>query len=1145
MKQKLLRVTFMKFTFYSFFIGMTYGHSQMLSSINQTLEESGKFYQTTNRQLGEVLTEIKQIYQVDIMYELKTVEGVTVSHKLIDLNQSLEKNLEKILFPIGLNFKKYNKTSYVIKSDKKKKILGLSLETNTEKKIADTDSRLDNLANIEELSNLTPTPVALKSIQRNIKGIVTDENGEGLFGVTILIKGTSNGTSTEADGSFNLSIPNEGATLIISYIGYLTQEISIINQNNIEVFLKLDSKVIDEVVVIGYGTRKKTDLTGSVTSLGSKDFKDQPIYRVDQALQGRAAGVSVVNNAGAPGGDVSIRIRGSNSILGDNNPLFVIDGFIGADFNNINPRDIESIEVLKDASSTAIYGSRGANGVIIVTTKKGTQEKVLIEYTSTFTNASVLKKFDLLSAYDFAILVNQKNKDLNLNPIFTQDQITNFQNNGGTDWQNEIFRTALGQEHQLSISGGNLKTNYFVSGNLFDENGVILNSGFKRIGIRSNINSKVSEKLNISLNFSAIQKQSTNTQGADGKNSVLTQALAWAPTTPIYDQFGNFTISDPVGSIAYNPVALSLDRVSDYVSTNGIIIGRANYQIIRGLTFDLLLGADYLSGNGGYFGNNSISNNTPYNGRYTSETINIQNSNILSFNRLFNKVHNLTITGVLESQSFKNKGFNANANNLLFPNLSYDNLTLAGTITSSASYSKSGLLSYIGRLNYSFKDKYLLTASLRRDGSSKFQEKNKFSTFPSAAIAWKVSEEPFMQNLSFFEQLKLRLSYGITGSQAINPYGTLSSYYSDAGTSFNNTALLPNLLIGNPGNAGLKWETTKSLDAGLDMSIFKGKLTLSFDYYKKNTSDLLMPLPVPAYIGGGNIISNVGEIQNSGLELSLNATPVSNMNFSWTTTLVSSFLKNKVISLGEQKIYYYRSNIGAGLSTQPEFALVPGYGVGSYWGLKYLGTWKSNELETAKLFGNKPGDARYEDVNGDKKINSSDFQIMGNGMPKTSIGWNNTFQYKGFSLNVFIQALMGFDKLNYTYGASIAQSADARQATLSDIKNRFVLGSNENSDIPAFSSSSVNYLQSTRFLEKGDFIRIKNLNLSYDLPADFIKKCSLKIYLGGINLFTFTKYKGIDPESSSSTSGTDLRQGIDYGSYPNAKKLFAGIVLKF
>jgi TonB-linked SusC/RagA family outer membrane protein len=505
----------------------------------------------------------------------------------------------------------------------------------------------------------------------------------------------------------------------------------------------------------------------------------------------------------------------------------------------------------------------------------------------------------------------------------------------------------------------------------------------------------------------------------------------------------------------------------------------------------------------------------------------------------------LTITGVLESQSFQNQGFSSNANNLLFPNLSYDNLTLAGTISSSATYSKSGLLSYIGRVNYSYKDKYLLTASLRRDGSSKFQENNKFSTFPSAAVAWKISEEPFLQNLTLFEQLKLRLSYGVTGSQAINPYGTLSSYYSDAGTSFNNAALAPNLLIGNPGNSILKWETTESFDVGLDVSILKGKVTLTVDYYKKNTSDLLMPLPVPAYIGGGNIISNVGEIENSGLEFSIFSTPVRSANFSWTSNLVTSFLKNKVVSLGEQKIYYYRSNIGAGLSTQPEFALVPGYGVGSYWGLKYLGTWKSNESDAAKLFGNKPGDSKYEDVNGDKKINSSDFQIIGNGMPKTSIGWNNTFQYKGLSLNVFIQALMGFDKLNYTYGASIAQSADARQATLSDIKERFITGTNEDSDIPAFSSSSVNYLQSTRFLENGNFVRIKNLNLSYDLPTDLFKKCSLKLFVGGINLFTITKYKGIDPESSSSTSGTDLRQGVDYGSYPNSKKLFAGLVLKF
>jgi TonB-linked SusC/RagA family outer membrane protein len=992
----------------------------------------------------------------------------------------------------------------------------------------------------EEIKQETQVPLALE-----INGKVTDESGSPLAYASVVVKSTNKGTATDKDGKFSISVDNAGDILVFSYVGYVTIESKVAKSGTLNIVLKLKDNRTEEIVVVGYGTRKKSDLTGAVSSISTKDFKDQPIYRIDQALQGRASGVQVVNNAGAPGGDVSIRIRGANSILGDNNPLYVIDGFIGADFNNINPRDVESIEVLKDASGTAIYGSRGANGVVLITTKKGSKDKTAIEFTSIFSSAKVLKNFELLNAVDFATTVNQKNADLNLNLIYTPTQIDDFRKNGGTDWQNEIFQTAPGQERQLSVSGGRDKTNYFVSGNYLNENGVIIGSGFKRYSLRSNFSSNITDKLKVSVNMSGVRKVATNTQGADGKNSPLTQALAWAPTTPVRDNAGNYVVSDPVGSIAYNPVALSLDRISENATTNGNVNARANYEILKGLTLDVLLGVDYISGQGAFFGDKSVSNNIPYNGRYTTELINLQNTNMINYNHIFNKVHNFTITGVFENQSITNNGFSSSANNLLFPNLTYYNLTLAGTSSSAATYSKAGIVSYIGRVNYSFKDKYLLTASVRRDGSSKFQGDNRYSTFPSAAFAWKISEEPFIKEKGFFDQLKLRLSYGVTGSQAIDPYATLSTYKNDPGASFNNAVLTPSLLIGNPSNADLKWETTKAFDAGLDIGILKGRLGITIDYYKKNTSDLLMPLPVAAYLGGGSIVSNVGEIQNSGWEFSFNSSPVRNNNFTWTSNFVLSFLDNNVVSLGGQDIYFYRSNVGAGLSTQPEFVLKPGYGVGSYWGLKYLGTWKPAEAATATLFGNKPGDSRYEDINGDNKINSSDFQIVGNGMPKTSLGWNNTFQYKSFSLNIFIQSLLGYDKLNYTYGAAIAQSADARQATLSDITARYIKGNNESSDIPAFSSSSINYLQSTRFFEKGDFVRLKNINLSYDLPASLLKKVGIKVFIGAINLYTITGYKGIDPESSSSTSGNDLRQGIDYGSYPNSKKFFAGVVLKF
>jgi len=981
--------------------------------------------------------------------------------------------------------------------------------------------------------------------QKIVTGRVTAGDGSALTKATVQIKGKTNAAvTTDDNGKFSISAtPTD--ILVVSFSGYKTKEVPVGNRDELLVSLEQAVSQLDDVVVIGYGTIKKKDLTGSVSRISTKDFKDQPVNRLDQALQGRAAGVEVTNSTGAPGGDVKIRIRGSNSILGDNNPLYVIDGFIGADFNNINTDDIASIEVLKDASSTAIYGSRGANGVVLITTRRGNARKPEIDLGYTNYTSVASKKYNLLNAADFAQTVNARNQVLGLAPTFTQAQVDGYRVTGGTDWQDEIFRTAPGQEYKLAVLGGNGKNTYNISANYLNQDGVVVNSGYKRYSLRSNLTSQVNDNLSIRLNIAVLRREHLN-NAIQGKSSPINQALAWAPTTSVRDSSGKYIINDPVGSIFQNPVALAYDQTNQFNITDGTLVGGANYKFLKDLSFDVSFGVDYQNQQGKYYNGPSITGNLPTASRTSSEVTNLQNTNNLSYSHIFNGEHSLSVTAVFEQQKYTTTGFNANSSNLTFPNLGYDNLALSASQSAGSNYSKSNLVSYLGRVNYAFRGKYLLTASIRRDGSSKFQDPHKYGTFPSAAVGWTMSEEPFIKRLNLFGTLKLRGSYGVTGSQAINPYATLATYLNDqysAGNSFNNSSTSSGIVIGNASNPNLKWETTTANDLGLDMSFFDSRLSFTADGYIKYTKDLLVSLPLPAYIGGGSIISNVGKVKNSGVEFSIEGMPIASAHFSWTSTFNVTFQKNVVQNIGSLKNIFSSSNVGSGLSPQPEFIIMPGRALGTYWGLRYLGTWKPKEVAEAALYGAKPGDSHYQDLDGDHAITTTDYQTIGNGLPKQLLGWNNTFNYKGFELNIFFQGVFGVDKLNYSYGASVTPNSDARQVTNADIKGRYIPGVNETSNIPAFSATDKDYFESSRFIEKGDFIRLKNLNLSYDLSSKR-KGIQVKIFAGATNLFTITKYKGYDPESSNAGSGSDVARSIDYGSYPNTRTYILGTTIK-
>ncbi|NIG53857.1 TonB-dependent receptor [Chitinophaga sp. Cy-1792] len=985
-------------------------------------------------------------------------------------------------------------------------------------------------------------PLGMWAQTKKITGTVKDDTGVPIPGISVQVKGKTTGAMTNASGYFEIDA-QPAETLTFSAINYNRQEIPL-NNVSLPLIITMASRVntINDVVVVGYGTQKKRDLTGSISSVSTRDFKEQPVVNVQQILQGRAAGVQVVSNAGAPGGEVSVRIRGNNSIKGDNNPLYVIDGYVGADPSTVNPNDIETMDILKDASSTAIYGSRGANGVIVITTKRGKAGKTSIDFMSQFSSAQVLKKLDLLNAADFATTANANAAANGTTPIYTDAQIANFKSNGGTNWQDQIFRTAPAQEYQLSISGGNDKTRFYTSGNFLNQQGIIINSSLKRYALRAAVTSQLYKKLQLHVNAYAVRNETMNT-GITGRDAPITQAIAWAPTVPVRDSNGAYTLNDPVGSISFNPVALATDqRRVTYNSTFATIAG-LKYEFVPGLTFDMTGAVNY--GNVqtmNYTGASISSARTANAGRGSTENIGIQSTNNLTYSHLFNNAHQLTVTGVMEYQYFTANGFNANGNSLTYPGMEYYNLALAQTYGVGTNYTDYKLLSYLGRVNYDYKGRYYFTAGVRRDGSSKFQNGNQYSTFPSVGAAWKLSEMDFMKSVHFLNNLKIRTGYGVTGNQAINPYQTLTTY-TNVSTTIIPGSVTPGIVLGNPGNPGLKWETTRQWDLGIDADMFDNRLSLTADYYNKNTSNLLLSVPIPNYMGGGSVLSNVGKVNNRGIELAVSGDIIRNGSVTWNSAFNISFLRNRVVSLYSDKSIPSGTNIGSGLSPQPEFMIIPGQPLGTYWGLTYQGTWKPDEAAAAAAYGNVPGDSKYLDLDGNKIIDGSDYHIIGHGLPKYSWGFNNTINWKGFTLNIFVQSLGGYDKLDYTYAAGITANSDMRQATIADIKNRYIPKQNETSDIPAFSKTNKNYTVTTRFLEDGTFIRFKNISLSYELPPSMVKQARITVYLRAANFITITKYKGFDPETNSvaTGAGSDVNQSIDYGSYPNAKTITAGV----
>jgi TonB-linked SusC/RagA family outer membrane protein len=964
--------------------------------------------------------------------------------------------------------------------------------------------------------------------QKSISGTVTDESGQPLPGVTVIIKGTMQGTVTGVDGSY--SIPNipEDATLQFSFVGMKAQEIVVGDQTSIDVTMVADAFGLEEVVAVGYGTMRRMDISGASARVSTSEFQDLPSTDIAQSMQGRVAGLAITSNSGSPGASSKIRIRGGNSMLGNNNPLIVLDGVaVNIGLNDINPNDIATLDILKDASSTAIYGSRGANGVIVITTKTGNSDIPRIQISTNYSLDQVANRYDMLNAADFVTL----------------NDITLTGQSADTDWQDQVFQNGITRNTQLSITGGNEKLKYFLSGSLVDQDGLLINTGYRKYNLRSNIDAKINDKLNVSLNISVSKTERNNTDDmAASKSSQIWQSLIWSPTEPIFNEDGTYNKTDQYSSIGLNPFMVATERQNDAFATALLANSKIDYKITDKLTYSAILGAEEIKTERANFTNQFVSPTTGSTREFRDNFF-WQFTNFLTYKNTFNDIHRISVMAGFEQSQNTPKGFIADGSNLATEAVGYDNLALNASASIGSYWGRSSLRSYLGRATYSLRDKYLLTATFRMDGSSKFQDANKYSSFPSLGLGWRISEESFMQSVDNIDNLKLRASWGITGSQAIDPYATLALLIPQK-YSYGTLNLLTGYMPSGAPNPDLIWEETTQINIGADLSMFNGRLNVTADYFKKNTDGLLQAKELPAYNGGGSIISNIGEIENKGIELAIGGEIIRKSDFSWNATFNYSKLNNKVISIGDEEQIFPGKEYAGGFLSSKVFIVKPGESLGSLYGYNFLGIWQQDEAAEALRFGNQPGDSKYEDLDRDFIIDGSDQKIIGKGLPDFNWGLNNTFSYKNFDLNIMLEGVHGRDVINLGYAGAGTAVGDARAITLNDAKNTWTT-SNTNTIWPKIgSTSNTDYINSSKWVQDGSYVKLRNISLTYSIPKEKLKIGDLRIVLSGQNLLTFTDYKGFDPEVSS-TGKSDIDQGLDLGSYPTAKSYTIGLTLNF
>jgi TonB-dependent starch-binding outer membrane protein SusC len=994
---------------------------------------------------------------------------------------------------------------------------------------------------------------------RSVSGVVKDSQGIPLPGVSIIIKGTTKGTTSDVDGKYSLQIDNEEVTLVFSFVGFESQEIKAGNLSAIDISLKEDVTSLQEVIVIGYGEVKKSDLTGSVVKIKAGDLNKVPAASVDQLLQGRAAGLQVINSSGEPGASMTIRIRGLSSFSGSNSPLVVVDGFPWGDAGNlkqINPDDIESIEVLKDASASAIYGSRGANGVIMITTKKGKAGEAKITFSTLLTSSSLPDKLDVWKdPVDVAIIDNEARVNAGLSPLFVgADYLGTYYPSiaelRGEDpakapwphkvyWPDLVYRNPFSQTYTLTANGGTEKTKYSISGNLYDEQGLAIANEYRRYNTRVNLDQKIHEKITLGANLiiTHIDREGGNSTGDLGVSA------GRSPVFPVYNEDGTYFKISPLD---YNhPLARAYDVLNESKTIDVLGSLSLNYNITDWLTFRSTISNKY--------GNAINDNYQPRHATYTGFQFQgfgfidnwsgneLLNENYFTFNKELNNIHKLTFVAGYSTQVSSSRGSKLEGHGFVNDNLRNENMNAAREQISSNWLSKSLLTSWIGRASYSLQDKYLLTLTARADGSTKFGANNKVAFFPSAAFAWKMHEETFLKSISAVSEAKLRVSYGISGNQGIPPYRTLDRlgsgrYYTDGafqqgfGPGVFEWDGYNKIWQGVP-NQSLRWETTAQFNVGLDMGLFQNRVTFTADYYVKQTRDLLRTAFMSPSSGYDQIWINDGDVDNKGIELGLNGDVISSGDLTWTLGGNFTLNRNEVTNTGADEFVWHGSTIE--MLRTPINTLIVGEPYDVFYGYKTDGIIQTEEEGQASgLIGAmaNPGEIKYLDISGpegapDGVVDQFDRTVIGNPNPDFIYSVNTNVKFKGFDLSAQLYGVQGNDVFDFT---KFSPSRQLQRWT----------PDNPTDEFPSVNSTRA-YWGSDWFVTDGSFLRIQNVTVGYNVNADFLKVVkNARIFISGNNLYTLTKFHtGFDPEVQVN--------GQHWGSYPRPRSISLGVNIGF
>lgn len=1084
-------------------------------------------------------------------------------------------------------------------------------------------NRHDLVSRLFAVALMLMTAFTVNAQTQVVSGTVTDTDGEPVIGASVMVAGSAIGTATDIDGNYSLKNVPSGAKLRFSYVGCTPQEIAVKGQSVINVTLNPEASMLDEVVAIGYATVRRKDLTAATSSVGGKDLVNIPVTTAAQALTGKAAGVNVVTQSGAPGADINITVRGGTSITQSSEPLYIVDGFqMENGLQNVDINDIETIDVMKDASATAIYGSAGANGVILITTKSGKSGKSEISYNGYVSFTRLGKKLDLLNTeeyvkyqYEFQNLRGNLGAfttifggDINA-PGFYENVYGNieqeYRNREAIDWQDEVFgRTGITQNHNVSITGGNDKTSFMVSYNYTGEEGIMKKHNYEKNSVRAKLRHQLFS--NVRFDFAA-SLQSTKIEGGGSLGGTLKETILQPVTGGILwtnDEMINKDLSDDYTSLpggseydSNNPLLSNLAIDNEKYVRLATVNAGIEIDIIKGLTFRTAGSYMWKQTRQDYWDDGSTkqaaSNKSPYGYGYrnNAENSNWQITNTLNYNFDINKVHNFTVLVGQETSYWESMKLDNEYREFPDGNFGLNDVSMATPYTWTSGKDRVGLVSVFGRVSYGYDNRYLINATIRGDGSSKFAKGNKWDSFPSVSAAWRISEESFMEGTrAYLDNLKLRVGYGVAGNNKIdsNMYATSygSGHYGNGSSDF--ITFVPGSTIGN--NA-LVWEKTKTVNLGLDMSWFNSRLNLQVDWYNNESENLLIQNKIPTETGYTYQYQNIGSIRNRGLEIVLNAVPVATRDFTWSTDFNIAFNRSKVLSIyggkGEES---FTKDYDGGKGAQATFLIEKGKPLGQFYGLIYDGIYTTDDFDqlpngkymlkdgVPSLKGTarekvKPGDAKYKPVAGetDKDGNPvwsvNDRTVIGNAQPKFTGGWTNSFMYKGFDLSVF---------LNFSYGNEVINVSTSRfigpylpnQNNMKVMANRFVLidpaTGKECTDLARLAELNPNQHKggmmwnisennktamtdrSSYFVEDASFLRINNITLGYTLPAKLTKKAhisKLRVYATANNIHTFTNYSGYEPEVA--VSGSALTPGVDYSAYPRAKSWVVGLNLTF